>query len=105
MMPFTRSLRSSRRLVTFSSKVRNACLIYLPPSGNPPPPSLPASREPRGPDSGRQPRSEEHTCELQSRQYLVCRLLLEKKKKKTIATIITKTKNRQNTYKIHLWSY
>src|SRR3712207_8368742 len=35
---------------------------------------------------GRQPhrsvaRSEEHTSELQSRQYLVCRLLLEKKKK------------------------
>src|SRR3712207_8358416 len=30
----------------------------------------------------RVPRSEEHTSELQSRQYLVCRLLLEKKKKK-----------------------
>src|SRR3712207_7965139 len=29
----------------------------------------------------RQRRSEEHTSELQSRQYLVCRLLLEKKKK------------------------
>src|SRR3712207_7298708 len=29
----------------------------------------------------RRPRSEEHTSELQSRQYLVCRLLLEKKKK------------------------
>src|SRR3712207_7378239 len=28
----------------------------------------------------RQQRSEEHTSELQSRQYLVCRLLLEKKK-------------------------
>src|SRR3712207_8939672 len=28
----------------------------------------------------RWPRSEEHTSELQSRQYLVCRLLLEKKK-------------------------
>src|SRR3712207_8195536 len=27
------------------------------------------------------PRSEDHTSELQSRQYLVCRLLLEKKKK------------------------
>src|SRR3712207_8225632 len=31
---------------------------------------------------GRHLRSEEHTSELQSRQYLVCRLLLEKKKKK-----------------------
>src|SRR3712207_8501805 len=35
------------------------------------------------------PRSEEHMSELQSRQYLVCRLLLEKKKqtKSTISTI------------------
>src|SRR3712207_8408244 len=31
-------------------------------------------------------RSEEHTSELQSRQYLVCRLLLEKKKKKKCST-------------------
>src|SRR3712207_6959165 len=31
-----------------------------------------------------QPRSEEHTSELQSRQYLVCRLLLEKKKTNNI---------------------
>src|SRR3712207_7732851 len=30
-------------------------------------------------------RSEEHTSELQSRQYLVCRLLLEKKKSPAIA--------------------
>src|SRR3712207_6910285 len=30
----------------------------------------------------RELRSEEHTSELQSRQYLVCRLLLEKKKKR-----------------------
>src|SRR3712207_8409288 len=33
-------------------------------------------------------RSEEHTSELQSRQYLVCRLLLEKKKKIKIKTTI-----------------
>src|SRR2546422_884812 len=32
---------------------------------------------------GQEPRSEEHTSELQSRLHLVCRLLLEKKKKKT----------------------
>src|ERR1035437_10929476 len=30
---------------------------------------------------GHEHRSEEHTSELQSRQYLVCRLLLEKKKR------------------------
>src|SRR3712207_8888599 len=34
------------------------------------------------------PRSEEHTSELQSRQYLVCRLLLEKKKN-THYTLLT----------------
>src|ERR1035437_4121407 len=33
------------------------------------------------PTNCRSGRSEEHTSELQSRQYLVCRLLLEKKKK------------------------
>src|SRR3712207_7252960 len=33
-------------------------------------------------EPGRVVRSEEHTSELQSRQYLVCRLLLEKKKNK-----------------------
>src|SRR3712207_8783852 len=33
-------------------------------------------------------RSEEHTSELQSRQYLVCRLLLEKKKKQLYITLI-----------------
>src|SRR3712207_7914385 len=32
---------------------------------------------------GKSPRSEEHTSELQSRQYLVCRLLLEKKNTST----------------------
>src|SRR3712207_9008479 len=31
-------------------------------------------------------RSEEHTSELQSRQYLVCRLLLEKKKKEIFSS-------------------
>src|SRR3712207_7940204 len=36
--------------------------------------------------SSRRHRSEEHTSELQSRQYLVCRLLLEKKKTTYIPT-------------------
>src|SRR5947209_16612822 len=39
------------------------------------------------------PRSEEHTSELQSRQYLVCRLLLEKKKNNTY--VATETEQRQ----------
>src|SRR3712207_7370234 len=37
---------------------------------------------------GHSPRSEEHTSELQSRQYLVCRLLLEKKKNTYISEIV-----------------
>src|SRR3712207_7121582 len=41
-------------------------------------PDRPAVRQRRQP-RGRAGRSEEHTSELQSRQYLVCRLLLEKK--------------------------
>src|SRR5258707_9374447 len=36
------------------------------------------------------PRSEEHTSELQSRQYLVCRLLLEKKKEASPHTLHTR---------------
>src|SRR3712207_8746464 len=39
----------------------------------------------------RRRRSEEHTSELQSRQYLVCRLLLEKKKKLNKTDIINQT--------------
>src|SRR5438034_3333644 len=41
----------------------------------------PSDRGRRG--ARRRPRSEEHTSELQSHSDLVCRLLLEKKKKKT----------------------
>src|SRR3712207_8983707 len=43
------------------------------------PPGMPRSRS----------RSEEHTSELQSRQYLVCRLLLEKKKIKDSLILIS----------------
>src|SRR3712207_8020587 len=42
----------------------------------------------RQPEQPRRRRSEEHTSELQSRQYLVCRLLLEKKKKSTEKTLL-----------------
>src|SRR2546425_4262923 len=40
------------------------------------------NRRARKPERGMATRSEEHTSELQSLAYLVCRLLLEKKKKK-----------------------
>src|SRR5438445_5463305 len=44
-------------------------------------------------NAGSRSRSEEHTSELQSRQYLVCRLLLEKKKKKTTKIHTTSKQN------------
>src|SRR2546425_2135073 len=50
---------------------------------------LPAPQPARRPRAERPPRparSEEHTSELQSLAYLVCRLLLEKKKKQLIKT-------------------
>src|SRR5215510_16121292 len=64
-------------------------------------------REPRGP--GRRPgarghrrwhrpRSEEHTSELQSRGHLVCRLLLEKKKKKENNFLASQTKIKKLYY-------
>src|SRR3712207_6945128 len=67
------------------------------PSGRPPSPRLPdqTSRSRDLEQSGGVvrnhcaqgvPRLEEHTSELQSRQYLVCRLLLEKKKRRLLAS-------------------
>src|SRR3712207_7913646 len=50
----------------------------------------------RGGRPGRE-RSEEHTSELQSRQYLVCRLLLEKKKTPHTATTIRITNKHYST--------
>src|SRR6266498_5369814 len=44
-------------------------------------------------------RSEEHTSELQSRPHLVCRLLLEKKKKNKNITTLHEKKKKQNTNK------
>src|SRR5438445_6449992 len=46
----------------------------------------PGRRSPPSTRGDRGLRSEEHTSELQSRQYLVCRLLLEKKKKRGTTT-------------------
>src|SRR3712207_8790842 len=44
-------------------------------------------------------RSEEHTSELQSRQYLVCRLLLEKKKKRCGVMLLVYSQ--RITYYVH----
>src|SRR3712207_6989019 len=65
-----------------------------PPAGGAPRPWPRCGRRPTAPGRAGRPRpraaralrllrSEEHTSELQSRQYLVCRLLLEKKKKQS----------------------
>src|SRR5687767_15616754 len=53
-------------------------------------PTTPRSADPRHDQAVC--RSEEHTSELQSLAYLVCRLLLEKKKKKTILTNTSNTR-------------
>src|SRR3712207_8729866 len=70
LFPYTTLFRSS-----------GGCRVAAPPAGRAArPPGPPLRGLPRRGDVG-PVRSEEHTSELQSRQYLVCRLLLEKKKK------------------------
>src|SRR3712207_8130986 len=66
LFPYTTLFRSERSGHT--ERGRDACRIPVPWSGTEPSYGFSSSR------------SEEHTSELQSRQYLVCRLLLEKKK-------------------------
>src|SRR3712207_8914129 len=62
----------------------------------PVPPTPPRAGPASAPPACRLPRrgaarSEEHTSELQSRPYLVCRLLLEKKKRRPVTTPSTHT--------------
>src|SRR3712207_8924999 len=74
LFPYTTLFRSARGAFGRHSAHRRAVLA----AGRPP-----AHDRFRGGDrssEGQSRRSEEHTSELQSRQYLVCRLLLEKKK-------------------------
>src|SRR5205085_10703027 len=51
-----------------------------------------------------EPRSEEHTSELQSQSNLVCRLLLEKKKKHTYPTNRTSDSRSYRSAPIRAWS-
>src|SRR3712207_8463315 len=75
LFPYTTLFRSAvRRLALEQHRERRREVLVI----------APEARQPRR-VGGAQPRagldrSEEHTSELQSRQYLVCRLLLEKKK-------------------------
>src|SRR3712207_8149182 len=72
------SLRKAGSFVTASKASRNARTRSAGTPG-----VVARGRPSRVPETTRSTswRSEEHTSELQSRQYLVCRLLLEKKKK------------------------
>src|SRR2546429_3792210 len=69
-------------LLTSKKSSRAASLATSPPGSNPRLQRAHRRGAPQG-KCGRNPRSEEHTSELQSRLHLVCRLLLEKKKNKT----------------------
>src|SRR3712207_7280383 len=79
LFPYTTLFRSdatAHRGATFLRRPRGRDRLRprSPPAATPlPPTTMPALWD-------HPPRSEEHTSELQSRQYLVCRLLLEKKK-------------------------
>src|SRR3712207_7797192 len=81
LFPYTTLFRSARP----SPKPLHS---LHPASTGPPTPAPSRARRMTAGEVGRPPRqrnrSEEHTSELQSRQYLVCRLLLEKKKKQTL---------------------
>src|SRR3712207_9018426 len=80
LFPYTTLFRSSRNPGSFTTP--KTALTAAIASGLPPKvdPWFPGPREAYCSFASR---SEEHTSELQSRQYLVCRLLLEKKKTKT----------------------
>src|SRR6266511_6007321 len=57
---------------------------------------LATEKSDQSPVAHEEPRSEEHTSELQSRENLVCRLLLEKKKKKKyMHNYLKKKKNKK----------
>src|SRR3712207_7768286 len=73
LFPYTTLFRSPRR-------VRGRADPRAPTSRSAAAGSSCRPSRPHHPLAGVEIRSEEHTSELQSRQYLVCRLLLEKKK-------------------------
>src|SRR3712207_7771471 len=79
LFPYTTLFRSARgrRATVAAAAVAGKPIVVYPNSGE----GWDASARRWTGTPGISPRSEEHTSELQSRQYLVCRLLLEKKKK------------------------
>src|SRR5437868_9918044 len=84
LFPYTTLFRSSARSMMAFSSLRVSFLREKP------------SHEVSFGSCSAGSRSEEHTSELQSRFDLVCRLLLEKKKKYTVIVYIIATPNRFN---------
>src|SRR2546425_3042264 len=84
LFPYTtlfRSFQPSRSSHPSRGSRRHRCRESLLHLSNCPTDQLPKPRKEQPPRPARRARSEEHTSELQSLAYLVCRLLLEKKKK------------------------
>src|SRR5258707_10776025 len=93
LFPYTTLFRSS------NTRRSGACCEHLGrPEGRHPAGETPKVSG-RGPFRSRPRRSEEHTSELQSRQYLVCRLLLEKKKKQKASNYTSNRKVSPNKLK------
>src|SRR3712207_7608220 len=89
LFPYTRLFRSPVG-VLLAAELRQARGVDRPAPprrrARGPRPRRPLRRRPRELPAGR--RSEEHTSELQSRQYLVCRLLLETTKSFTVTSLV-----------------
>src|SRR5258708_31369620 len=82
LFPYTTLFRSKKPLSATRPSCAISPTIFSPPRHRPPWPATWRSARLARSRSFR--RSEEHTSELQSPDHLVCRLLLEKKKKKHI---------------------
>src|SRR3712207_7763429 len=80
LFPYTTLFRSEPDVLDTLGGLVDASLVLVRHDG--PEPRFTMLETVRGYAGERLARSEEHTSELQSRQYLVCRLLLEKKKKR-----------------------
>src|SRR5438552_5394552 len=78
LFPYTTLFRSRRRGERLIERVSTACIS-------------PVARFTEPSDSTKDIRSEEHTSELQSPDHLVCRLLLEKKKKRRTCSLTPQT--------------
>src|SRR3712207_8084345 len=82
LFPYTTLFRSGRPIEAPAAEDRRVPGLPL----RRPPLSFLRQEHPAAERGRARHRSEEHTSELQSRQYLVCRLLLEKKKTKPLHT-------------------